>query len=358
MEIYYYLFLIVGLIALSSYSVNKKVVTIVISIILILFAGTRLDIDEDYHMYFKNFQYVENSVKKFQTRDIPIEWCVYVLPHFFALFLTKKLAIVRATFLIFAFLGVSIKLIAIKKYANIFFLSIILYISNLFLMQEMTTIRAGIASAIFLWSIGDIEEKNYKTFFAKIFTSFFFHSSSIVFIIVWVLLKVKIKIQYLYIAIIISLASALFKINILTVLFLDKIFPRVGVYIKMMEWMKEDDTNIYNFRILFALALVITFGLFYKKLQEIKYFDILFRIHIISICIFFLLSTSAQVFSIRTFELLAITQILLYPMIVHIFNPKSKYIGWIIIIAFSLLQIIYLIDLVDIYKPYKSWFFK
>jgi len=354
---YYVMFFVTSICALFGNFKNRNLALVILIIILALFAGTRLDIDNDYHMYFKLFQYIDKNTKDFNNREVPLEWCVYVFPHFFKLLFTNKIEIARFTILLFAILGVSIKLIAIRKYSNFFFLSVILYVSNLFLMQEMTTIRAGVASAIFLWSIGDIEEKKNKEFFLKILVCFFFHSSSVVFIIAWLLLQAKINIKYLYSAIAFSFISAIFKINILTLLFLDKIFPRVEIYIKMMEWMKEDKTNIYNFRILFALGMVIVFGLFYKKLKEIKYFDILFRIHIISICIFLLLSTSAQVFSIRTFEVLAVVQILLYPMIIYIFKPNLRYIGWTVIIAFSFLQIIYLIDLVDIYKPYKSWFF-
>ncbi|MDF2832900.1 EpsG family protein [Chryseobacterium indoltheticum] len=354
---YYLVFFITSVFALIGNYKFKNIIIAVLAICLILFAGTRLNIDNDYSMYFKYFRYIENNIKDFQNSDVSVEWCVYFFPHFFDLFLTSKVEIARATFLLFAAFGVGIKLYAIGKYADFFFLSIILYVSNLFLMQEMTTIRAGIASAIFLLSIKDIEEKKHKNFIIKILFCFFFHSTSILLVITWLLLQIKINIKYFYIAILISFASAIFKINFLTLLFLDKIFPRVEVYIKMMEWMREDKTNIYNFRILFALGIVIILGLFYNKLKEIKYFDVLFRIHLISICFFFLLSTSAQVFSIRTFELLSVIQILLYPMIVYIFPSKLKFIGWTIIIAFSLLQIVYLINVVDIYKSYKSWFF-
>lgn len=354
---YYFLFFVSSFFALLGNSKYRNLFFAVLIVILTLFAGTRLNIDNDYGMYFKKFRYIENNVKDFLESFNKFEWCMYVFPHFFILFINNKVQVARFTILLFAFLGVSIKLIAIRKYAQFFFLSVILYTSNLYLMQEMTTIRAGVAAAIFLWSIGDLQDKNYKVFFAKLLTCFFFHNTSIVFVIVFALVQVKINIKYMYTAIVVSFISALLKINFLTLLLLDKIFPRVAVYIQIMEWMKEDKTNIFNFRILFALSIVLLFAVFYQKLKEIKYFDILFRLHIISICLFLLLSTSAQVFSVRTFELLSVVQILLYPMILFIFPPKSKFIGWFIIIAYSLLQIVYLVDVVDIYKPYKSWFF-
>ncbi|MDF2553889.1 MAG: hypothetical protein K0R36_1996 [Chryseobacterium sp.] len=353
---YYLLFFVTSFFALLGNSKYRNLFFVVLIVILTIFAGTRLNIDNDYTMYFKKFRYIENNVKDFLNSENKFEWCMYIFPHFFILFFSNKVQVARFSILLFAVFGVSIKLIAIRKYAQFFFLSVILYTSNLFLMHEMTTIRAGVAAAIFLWSIGDLEDKNYKVFFTKLLLCFFFHSSSIVLIVAWLLLQIKINIRFLYVAIAVSFLSAILKINFLTLLLLDKVFPRVAVYLEMMEWMKEKETNIFSFRLLFALAFVILFAFFYQKLKEIKYFDILFRLHIISICLFFLLSTSAQVFSIRTFELLSVVQILLYPMIIFIFEPKSKFIGWLVIIAFSILQIVYLVDFADIYKPYKSWF--
>lgn len=353
---YYLMFIITSTLAFIGTFKFKNIVAVIIFILLAIFAGTRLDIDNDYFFYYKLFRYTPDNVKDFLNGDNKMEWCMYVFPRLFSVFLESKVEVARASFLLFAILGVGIKMIAIKKNSSVFFLSIILYVSYLFLMQEMTTIRVGVASAIFLWSIPDFENKNYKVFFIKLLLCFFFHSTSIVLVLAWLVLHLKISIKYLYIAIIISFISAMLKINFLTLFLLDRIFPRVAVYIQMMEWMREKDTNIFSFRLLFALGIVIVFGVFYQKLKEIKYFEILFKLHLISICFFLLLSTSAQVFSIRTFELFSVIQILLYPMIIFIFEPSLKFIGWLIIIAFSILQIVYLIDVVDIYKQYKSWF--
>ena len=308
-------------------------------------------------MYYKNLLYIEDSFKDFNNREISIEYNIFFLPHFFELFFNSSITVVRSVFLTFAFLGVSTKLIAIKKYSDYFFLSVVSYMSYLYFMMEMTTIRAGVAAGFFLLSIKALEEKNNKVFFAFLAACFFFHSSSILFLLPWILNKVRLHIKYYYLLIIISFLSAIFKINILTVLLLDRIFPRVDTYIKAMEWMKEDKTNIFNFRTLFALLMVVLFAFFYKKLKDIKYFDLLFKIHMISIILFFLLSTSAQVFSTRSFELLSVVQILLYPMILKAFHPKFKILGWTLIFAFSLIQLYYIISVAEIYKPYKSWFF-
>ncbi|MCG2791919.1 MAG: EpsG family protein [Weeksellaceae bacterium] len=353
---YYLIFIISALFSAIS-GKWKLLSTILIILSLTIFAGTRLDIDNDYLMYYKNLYYVEDSIKDFSQRSISMEWCMYIIPHFYELFSSNKLFLVRASLLTFAFLGVSTKLFAIKKYALVFSLSILLYCSNLFLMMEMTTIRAGVAAGIFLLAINDLEEKNHKAFFLKILLCFLFHNTSILFVIAWFLLRLDTRIKYYYFAIFISLIFAFAKINILKVLFLDRIFPRIDIYFKMMEWQRNEGTNIFSFRSIFAIGIIILFGIYYKKLQHIKYFENLFRIHIISVCLFFLLSPTAEAFSIRTFEMFSVVQILLYPMIIYIFNKKIIFFGWLVIILYSLLQIYYLINMVDIYQTYKSWIF-
>ncbi|QQV03725.1 MULTISPECIES: EpsG family protein [Chryseobacterium] len=354
---YYLLFLLTSVIALIANFKFKNIIVLILILVLALFAGTRLDIDNDYMFYLKLFKYIPDNVKDFLNDKKKIEWCMYVIPNLLKFFVSSKMEMIKGSFLIFAFLGVSIKLFAIKKYSSFFFLSMTLYVSYLFIMQEMTTIRAGVASAIFLLSLEDIDNRNYKQFFLKLLLCLFFHSSSLVFIIAFLIVYSKIHIKYLYIGLFLCFLLAIIKVNFLKLFYLDIIFPKVQVYLQMMEWMKEKETNIFNFRILFALIFMIILGIFYPKLKNIQYFNALFKLHLISISFFFVLSSSAQVFSIRTFELFSVIQILLYPMVVHIFEPKSKFIGWIIVFAFSILQIVYLIDVVDIYKPYKSWFF-
>ncbi|WP_229731764.1 hypothetical protein, partial [Chishuiella changwenlii] len=83
----------------------------------------------------------------------------------------------------------------------------------------------------------------------------------------------------------------------------------------------------------------------------------LFKIHIISIAIFYALSPTNIVFSLRSFELLSIIQIFLAPMLIYLFDLKSRWIGYAIVLGFSVIQLYYIISIQDIFKPYKSWFF-
>ncbi|RNA61688.1 EpsG family protein [Chryseobacterium nematophagum] len=354
--VYYIIFIFSGILSFVAELKYKKIICIILAIILSLFAGSRIGIDRDYYLYLKNFRYVEPTFSVFLEKN-HLEWCMFFIPDFFRQFYNSNMDVAKACFVFFATLGVSLKIIAIEKYSEYIFLSVILYFGNLFLMHEMTTIRAGIAAGFFLLSIKNIEQKEHLQFFIKLLLCFFFHSSSVLYILPWMFYTFRVPIKYYYYTIIISIVLVVLNINLITILMLDKIFPKVEYYIKAMEWMKDGKVNILNFKMLFAMIIVAIFSMFYSTLKErFIYFDLLFKIHIISICLFLILSVSgAQVFSTRAFEMYSVVQILLYPMIVHIFPDKMKIIGWALIIVFSCIQTFYLIDVADIFKAYDSW---
>ena len=90
-------------------------------------------------------------------------------------------------FLLFAILGVSFKLIAIKQLTELWFLSLILYLSNFFILHEMTQIRAGVASAFLLLCVKPIYDRDLKRFLLFAVLGFLFHYSAIVILPLWFL---------------------------------------------------------------------------------------------------------------------------------------------------------------------------
>lgn len=345
------------IIAFSVTFFSKKIAVFLLAIILILFAGTRSDIDNDYFLYRYFFRYVNNSVEYFKSNFESLEFSIFLIPNFLKIFLYKQDDIINGSFVIFALIAVSLKMYSIYKYSSFFTLSFIFYLSSLFFMHEMTTIRAGIAAGLLLLSINDFEEKKHWSFIWKMVLALLFHYSSLL-ILGCYLVVINIKnIKYYYYGLLIAIFFAISKINILTLLFLDKIFPKVQVYLMLQDKTNENKVNVFNFKILFSLFLLCVFFSNYKQLSKKKYFVVLYKIHILSLIIFFILSPTAIVFSLRSFELLSIIQILLAPMILFLFAPKFQYIGALIVLVFSGIQLFYIISIQDIFRPYISWLF-
>lgn len=262
------------------------------------------------------------------------------------------------SFMIFAILGVGFKLLGIIKNHTSVFFAIILYFGNWYLGQEMTTIRAGVAAGIFLWALNDLNERNDKLFLLKVATSLLFHYSAAIFFLIWVALKIKIDLKYFIVATFISLIFPLTKLNILQFLSLDKFIPKVQTYSELArKGIGSGELNIFNFKIIISFVFLLAFSMFYKKIIENKKLVIWLKIHCMSIIIFFLLSPVQMTFSLRTFELVSVIQILLFPALISLFPKKFAYIPVAMILAVGFFQIYYNIALSGNFQPYESWLF-
>lgn len=354
---YYLFFVATSILALAGNYKFKNIVVTILIIALALFAGSRTEIAPDFKMYKNFFRFSEDSYKDFVENNVTLEPIIYIIPNFLKLFFGSKTDIINGSFLCFAFLGVATKLIALKKYANNFFLGFIIYFTYLYLMMEMITIRAGIAGGVFLLSLPYLYKGMYKKSFLMMCLAMLFHTSSVIFFVIFFLMRLNINIKYYYYSLLLSFILIATKVNLLTLLLLDRVFPKVKAYLDLMEKTKEEDVNIFSFRILIALFMTVFLGFYYDKLKKIEGFEVLFRIHIISLFLFFSFSVTASVFSIRTFELLSVVQLLLFPMLTYAFAPKFKYIAWVILIVFSLAQLYYMIDISEFFEQYKSWLF-
>ncbi|MDQ1141129.1 EpsG family protein [Pedobacter agri] len=331
----------------------KIILCLIIGFILIISAGTRSsDVGKDYEEYIRLFDLFPNFKGVDASTFLLYEPATILIPNIFLLIAGPHYYL-NLTFILFAFLGVSIKLYAIQKY-RLFFLGIVVYVSSIYFLQEMVIIRAGVACALFLLSINDLVEGNNKKYFLKITIALLFHFSSFIFILVWIFIKFKIKPKVLYAILFLCFAIALLKINLLTLLRIDSIFPKVRLYLDLLEITKEGPVNIFNFKIIFSLFFTVLFAFKASIFKGDKLFDVLFPIHIMSISLFFVLSPTAMVFSLRVFDLLSVVQILLYPFLIYIF--KERWIGYLIILTIAVFNFIYTFYLTDIFNySYNSW---
>jgi len=150
-----------------------------------------------------SFFYAINQSKKYIDN---IENCIVYLSDqdeqllgskevFFRLIIFLNTEIFSSNFtvflLLFAVLGVSIKIFALVKLSPLPVLSIVLYLLSYFWLHEYIQIRAGVATAIFLLATKDLADGNFKKYFFKTFLSIMFHWSSIVMIAIYFLVKYK-----------------------------------------------------------------------------------------------------------------------------------------------------------------------
>lgn len=145
------------------------------AILLILIAGFRpVGIDGDslsYVEFISNFSQEHNYFNK----EPAFIFIVYINELIFG-------GNTQSFFFAFALIGVSINLFAIRRISLYPIFSLFVYIALFFVLHEMTQIRAGVASAIFLLSIQNLVNRERKQYFIKCFIAFMFHFSSLVMI--------------------------------------------------------------------------------------------------------------------------------------------------------------------------------
>jgi len=224
-------------------------------------------------------------------------------------------------FAIYALLGIALKFLAVRELTGLIFLSMVIYISNFYILHEFTQIRVGVSSGFMLLCINPINERNFKRFIIFTCCALFFHYSAILLFILWFFRNDRIN-KYIYILIIpLSFIFYFLQINIISVLIhlipIDYIQQRYNIYLQ-----KQQEMNVFN-PVILAKCVIYYVILWKSKLieKQNKYVNLLLKFEALSLSSFILFS-QIPAFSVRISQFLGIVEIILIPLVYYAFNPK------------------------------------
>jgi len=310
-----------GIILNKNITISKNSLYIIfIGIILILIAGFRpIGIDGDSLNYASVLGvHLENA--NFIDKE-PTFWLINEFNHI--VFNSE----VQTFFLIFAIIGVSLKLYAIKILSINPLMSILVYLSLYFILHEMTQIRVGVASAIFLLAIPDIINKNFKIYLLKTIFAMSFHYSAFIMIFIYFLSNKRINQKvYYFLPLLGFVLSILQNIILQIIAMFATLLPafigdKVNLYILLLDSGKFSDINIFNFYYISLIVFYYIALMNYKKFNGI--YDIL-NIKILGIMLFLFYSLSViPVLAFRISEFFGVVLIFLIPNFIRIFKQKS-----------------------------------
>ena len=150
---------------------------------------------------------------------------------------------------------------AIKQMSQLCFLSIVIYIANTFLVQELIQIRAGIAAGILLFCIKPILERRWKKFILLVITAFFFHSSALAVLPLWFLKPNRLNVYFWGLLIPIGYVFAFLHINIFF-FSVPLVQDKIDIYLSLQD---TEDINLFN--VLFIIKCFIGYlFLYYSSL--------------------------------------------------------------------------------------------
>jgi hypothetical protein len=238
-------------------------------------------------------------------------------------------------FLIYAILGVSTNMIAIKKLSSLLFLSVVIYVSNFYIYHELVQIRAGVAVGILLLSIPFLYERKPLPYFLLCMIAVFFHYSAIVAIPLYFLSKENINPLKWGILMVCAIIINLYKLDFM---YLIKFIPINFIQDAYHRYRHIQGIEELNFgtRQIIDLLIVFVMLCYSKKIAvHNKYFILLIKIYMIGIITRFVLF-QISVFAGRISDIYLTAGIILIPMLVHVFKHKAIIIAKIIVICIGL----------------------
>jgi hypothetical protein len=332
-----------------------------ITLILVLFAGFReIGFDRDslnYATEIQSINFLSFPDLNFFNKEPTFYLIAYAAHWLFG-------DAVRGTLLIYALLGVTIKMIGIYRLSRIPLLSVVFYASYYYPLHELTQIRSGVASAIFLLAIPDIANRNLKAYMTKTILAILFHYSAILMLLLYPILNIKypklnikIKNSFYFIlpilGLFLSFANKAVLDFIIANIFILNFIPsflshRVLFYLNLFQRDIFNEINIFN---LYYLSLL---GIYYFCLINLWRFKSNIDIILIKILGLSLFSFSAfsflPVFAFRIFEFLGIVIMILLASIVYIFKQRVLLILFILIYSLMLL-----INVLFIHSLFTIW---
>lgn len=287
---------------------------------LIIIVAFRGPIDQDYGSYVETLN-DSNSYTISEPTFILFRWIVnlFSLPNV-------------TLFLIYAFCGISLKFIAIRKYSELEIVSLLIYFSNILLLHDITQIRAGVASALLLLSLDYLYHKKYKQYIFIILIATLFHYSSLGAILLLLISSSSLKKKkHIYIWGIIPVLGLFFHLtnnyfNAISLIPIESIRIKMEMYKALEEKGVEGFSQVNLFNPYFIFKLCIFYFLFFYRKYFSSYPKFIFYLKIFGISLFLFHSLSAitPLLGYRMSEYVGVIEIFLIPYCFLLFKTKKQ----------------------------------
>ena len=244
-------------------------------------------------------------------------------------------------FIIYAILGVVLKLFSIKILSKLFYSSVFIYISNYYILHEMVQIRAGVASALILISIHYIYKRKVMQFAILIGVATLFHYSSLLFILLIFLDHHKYnKILYIYFII---AAYVMYYTSGYLVPSIMNYIPFLSLKMKTLSYTSSLRTealaiNVFGIFILTRFIIYFFFSLFSKLIiRHNRYYYILIKMYAFGIILYIAFANYPDI-AVRLSYTLLLVEIILIPTITYAF--KNRYVSKLLIISYGMIAFV------------------
>ncbi len=250
------------------------------------------------------------------------EYSFYILSKFFRTFTDD----VHIMFFIYAGTGIVLKMIAFTKLSKLYFLPVLIYLGNYYILHDLTQIRACLVSGLLLYVVIYISEgKKRKAALLLLIGCIFHYSTLAMFPLLLMGNKSLTNKQRLIWSLIVPAGFALcvLKINLLTEIPIPYIGEKLAMYQELSEKGVVGGTiNVFNAVFVVTCLAYLYILYFYDTIIEHnKYLPIMIKMTGLSIGLFLVLSF-LPVLAFRISELYGIVEIIVFSTIYYTIKPE------------------------------------
>lgn len=241
-------------------------------------------------------------------------------------FLNRLTGDVHIMFFLYGGVGVVLKMLAIKRLSEYWFLPLLVYWGNYYLLHDLTQIRACVVSGLLLLAVKPLAEGRKKLVALIILFCCVFHYSSIVlfFVLLFNNKELSPRWRMVWAAVVpVGYVFALAHINLLASLPIPYIGEKIEAYQELSEkGIAGGDINVFNAVFLVTWMTYLYCLYFYDTIKaHNRYLPLMLRMTGVSIFSFLVLSF-LPVLSFRVSELYGIVEIFLFANIYYTIRPK------------------------------------
>lgn len=251
-------------------------------------------------------------------------------------------------FVVYAALSIPLFIYAIKRISTTPYLSLAIWVSNFYILQNLTQIRVAVSEAFFLLGLVFLLDKRRWLFVVCALLGLVFHYSALL-LLVGLLFsnrEIKNKERIALAAIpIVSFAFTLGDINLLDLIPIPYIQERIRAYNEMSSSGTLGAEKVNYLNIPYLLRLTVYYFLLWKQeyiSKQVPYLPMMTRIYALSI-LFYVTLSFLPILASRISELFAIVEVFFIPCIIYGFRPRyaGKLLVNIYAIALFLFNILY-----------------
>lgn len=250
---------------------------------------------------------------------------------------------VRVLFVVYALLAIPVMAYGITRLTALWFLSLLIWVSHYFLIQDLTQIRVAVSTGLFVFALKYLAEKDRWRYAACMAGAVFFHFSAVLLCPFMLLGRKRLTVFYR----IVLFALPLFfyflyvrGIDILTYLPVSMFQERREVYETLRDQgVAGDEINVFN---AYALIRLLTYYMLLWKydvvVEKFESLTLLIKIMCVSICLYAGLAFLPAL-AIRSSEVCGVVDILLIPWLAYTVRPF--WLGKVLVAFFGVILFLY-----------------